>query len=276
MTPGVWIPVSIGVLAWLALVGVAWWITSCRIRGDDLRGGFFVRVMQLMARFQHRVTYEGLEHVPTRVGDDWSTVGEPLIVACNHTAGIDPLLVQAAITFEPRWMMAADMRAPALEWFWRFAGIIFVDREETGSEPLRTAIKHLKANRVIGIFPEAHIERPEKRLLPFKDGIGMMIRRTGAKVLPVVIEGTPQVDPAYASLWRTSRARVRFLPLVDYADREMKPAEITRDLERVFIEATGWPIADESPRLVDGWWAFPLLPGQDEADRYRISLGGDS
>ncbi|HBS29908.1 MAG TPA: hypothetical protein DEB06_10785, partial [Phycisphaerales bacterium] len=35
--------------------------------------------------------------------------------------------------------------------------------------------------------------------------------KSGAPVLPVVIEGTPQVDPAWASLAHRSRARVRVL-----------------------------------------------------------------
>jgi hypothetical protein len=58
---------------------------------------------------------------------------------------------------------------------------------------------------VIGVFPEGRLERPERHLLPFLPGLGVMIKRTRASVLPIVIEGTPQTETAWASVLASQR-----------------------------------------------------------------------
>jgi hypothetical protein len=80
----------------------------------------------------------------------------------------------------------------------------------------------------------------------------MLIARSGAQVQMVTVDGTPQVDPAWSSLWRSSRARVRFHPLIDYSG--MPAREIGPDLRRRFMEATGWPANETVPRLIGGRW----------------------
>src|SRR4051812_49078545 len=101
----------------------------------------------------HRVHVEGAEHIPL------TRAPGPLIVVLNHTAGIDPLLAQSVVPFEIRWLMMTDMRAPSLEWFWRFANVIFVD-QRGGVSGAREAIRHVKAGGVIGIFPEGGSNAP--------------------------------------------------------------------------------------------------------------------
>jgi hypothetical protein len=71
----------------------------------------------------------------------------------------------------------------------------------------------------------------------------------------VVIDGTPQADPAWRSLVRPSRSRVRFLPPMKFAGRAADPAEVTRQIRRAIQEATGWPDADLIPEWFEGkWW----------------------
>ena len=227
----------LGSIAALMSFGLlARWMTFLP-RGDHAEAGLIYRLFQLLAFRLHGLRARGLEHVPQQRDG----VG-PLIVVCNHTAGIDPVLVQALCRFEVRWMMAEDMRTPALEWLWELGEVIFVDRQNGGGGvSTREALRHLKAGGVIGIFPEGNLERPPRTLLPFMKGVGLLVKRSGAPVLPAVIDGTPQVDPAWASIYRPSRSRVRFLAPVRYADSGLGAAEITEDLERRFLDATGWP-----------------------------------
>ena len=221
--------IVIAVLVWLGFaVGANWVLDNPR---GDLSGGVAFRFVRVYARVVHRLEVVGLEHVPKarRAG--------PLIVIANHTAGVDPLLIQAVCPFEVRWMMMRTMMIPAADWFWEWAGIIAVGGGKD-SLSAREAIAHVKDGGVLGIFPEGGIERPPGMLKPFQPGLGLIVARSGAKVLPVVITGTPQVDPAFASLWRMSRSRVEFKPVMDLGG--MKAGAIAGMLQTKYEEWTGW------------------------------------
>lgn len=169
----------------------------------------------------------------------------PLVLICNHTAGIDPVLVQGVCYFEPRWVMAADMKV-GLDRLWEFGRIIFVDREKGDLTGTREAIRHVRAGGVLGIFPEGRIERPARTLMPFQPGVGFIIKRCGAPVLPVIIEGTPEAATAWGSMYRRGRARLKFMDLIDYTTTGMSAEEITADLERRYQEWTGWPVSGDA------------------------------
>lgn len=194
----------------------------------DVEGGLVWGAVRLYCRLVHRIRVRGLENLPS---------ARPLIVVANHTSGVDPLLIAAACPFEVRWIMALDMRHPWGEFVWRWARVIFVNREVPSSAGTREAIQHLKEGGVIGVFPEGGIERPHGRVLPFMPGVGFLIKKTGALVLPVVLEGTPDVDPAWHSLRRFSRAVVNIMPPIDYRTSGLGAAEIAQDLQRRF---EGW------------------------------------
>lgn len=246
-----------GVAAWFALAALAWWIGGVRPRGDDFEASLALRLFQLYARLVHRLKVSGREHIPDRPAE-FPAEGRPaapLLIVANHTSGVDPVLIQAALPFEVRWIMAQDMRVAVLERFWSFARVIFVDRRTNEATRLREAVRWLKRGGAIGVFPEGNIERPAGAILPFREGVGMLAAASGAAVLLVVVEGTPQVDPAWRSLVRSSRASVRFLPVREYRGRKLGADQITADLRRAFLEATGWPANDMTPRFEQGeWW----------------------
>lgn len=188
------------------------------------------------ARLIHRLRVEGREHALAARG--------PLIIVANHTAGVDPVLIQSVCPVFIRWVMAQDMRLPRFEWFWRALDIIFVDRRTGEVGGTREAVRHLREGGVLGIFPEGGLERPARRILPFLPGVGLIIKRTGARVLPVIVDGTPECDPAWASLWRPSRSRLRFMPPIDYRGTTLTSHQIAEDLRARFAAWTGWPMSD--------------------------------
>jgi hypothetical protein len=73
-------------------------------------------------------------------------------------------------------------------------------------------------------------------------GVGLIVKRTGARVLPVVIEGTPDVELAWSSLVHPSRATVRVLPTLDYSKSDLAADEIARDLQARYADWTGWRV----------------------------------
>lgn len=223
----------------LALLG---WLSDWLIRTPrgDMDSGAVFRAFQIYSRLVHRLRVDGREHIPAAPGP------RGLIVVANHTAGVDPVLVQASLPFEVRWMMARDMQFAGLDWLWELGRVIAVDRSGRDSRSAREAMRHLESSGVIGIFPEGRIERPAKLLRPFMPGIGLIVKRTGAPVLPIIIEGTPQTGPAWGSLFRSSRASLRVLPVVDYAASGMSAEEIARDLEARYASWTGWRVHSPS------------------------------
>lgn len=231
-------------IAWLGWALLAHWIAD-NPRGD-VETGISWRLVRLYARVVHRLRVEGLEHVPRG-----REVG-PLVVVANHTAGVDPILIQAACPFFVRWMMALDMQLSPLEWLWRWVDVIGVDRNGREVGATRLALRHLETGGVLGIFPEGTLERPSRHILPFLPGVGLIVHRSGAAALPVFVSGTPQVDPAWSSLWRASRARVRFLPVVEYRGSGMRAGEIAADLRARFVAASGWPVCDTPDETAPG------------------------
>ncbi len=227
-------PLILASLAWLCWA----WISRGLLdnpRRDPIYG-ILMAFIRLYARAWHCLEVEGRENVPKS--------SAPLLVVANHTAGIDPILMQAVIPFEIRWMMAKDMMEPSLDPLWKWADVIPVDRTGKDTSSAKDAIAHLRAGHVIGVFPEGRLERPERHLLPFLPGLGVMIKRTRASVLPIVIEGTPQTETAWASVLFRSESRVRVFPVIDYSATEFKANEIVDDLRRRFVEWTGWPTID--------------------------------
>jgi 1-acyl-sn-glycerol-3-phosphate acyltransferase len=240
--------VAIAVLAVLALLGWFGRAVFNNPRGDFESGMLFV-LSRAYVQAVHALRVRGRKRLAGLGPEVGKT--EPLIVVCNHTAGLDPMLVQVSCPFFIRWMMAQDMRASVLEWFWRFWQVIFVDRERRDSGGVRLALRHLQRGGVIGIFPEGALERPARQLLPFQAGAGLLIRKSGARVLTVTIEDTPQYDPAWASLWHFSRSRIHFREVIDYSGTDLSAQGIADDLRHRFANYLGWTTNDTVPSAYD-------------------------
>lgn len=221
---------------WIVFAALCqWWLRNPR---GDVETGFAWNLFRLYAFGFQRLRIRGKEFRP-----DTQNPG-PLIVVVNHTSGVDPAVVIAACRFEVRWIMAQDMRHPGAEWFWKWGNVIFVDRQKGDATGAREAIKHIKLGGTVGIFPEGGIERPGQRLLPFQSGVGLIIRRTGAPVLPVIIRGIPETPTAWGAYFERGHASVEFKPPIDYSATKLSAEEIAKDLQCRYAEWTGWPAAE--------------------------------
>jgi 1-acyl-sn-glycerol-3-phosphate acyltransferase len=249
---GSWQALAAGV-ALVAFAFAARWISRENPREEPF-AGFAYLFMRVYSRLVHRLRVEGRENIPGGRQSGGRRGHGPVVLVANHTAGVDPVLIQAAVPFEVRFLMARDMQPAALRELWEWVGVIPVNRDGPDAKAARAAIRWLKeggldgGGGVIGIFPEGGIERPRRRVLPFLAGIGLLVLKGKARVLPVVIDGTPYTATAWGSLVRRSRSRVRFLPMIDYAAEGVGAAEIAADLRRRFVEATGWETNDAPER----------------------------
>ena len=242
-------PLQILLLAlaiWVAFATLIRWVVIPALsRGPD--GTPVTYLLWLAARnysrLVHRVKATGQEAFRKQ-----NDVG-PLIVVANHTGVVDPLLIQGECGFHIRWMMAADMMGPGLDWLWRREKMIAVARNGQDSGPLREAIRHVKRGGVLGVFPEGRIVIPHGQVWPFFTGVGFIVAKTKAPVMISWIAGTPETNDLGKGLTTPSRATVVFDELHHFED-EGDPAAIAEALRKRLAEISGWRIEDNPPERV--------------------------
>ena len=206
------VSLGMGVLGGAAAVGGVLLAGAALYRRYD-RGTYSleVAVSKLLAVLICRLWY-GLR----RVGDGTIPPDGPVIVAANHTCSIDPVLLTALC---PRryigFLIAREYsNIPIIRYWVKMVECIPVNRDGLDAPAARAAMRHLRAGKVLGIFPEGRILPPGEAADP-KEGVAMLALRTGARVIPAYISGTRYADSIYASIFLPHRARVAFGPPVD-------------------------------------------------------------
>ena len=117
-----------------------------------------------------------------------------VLFCCNHSGLADPVWLVMALYKDhmPRIMAKKEaMAVPVLGWFFRRSGYIPVDRKRTIGDfgALKEVVHYLEQGESVVMFPEGTRSRTGKPQKP-KSGIGFLVYKTGAPVLPVKIEGT--------------------------------------------------------------------------------------
>jgi 1-acyl-sn-glycerol-3-phosphate acyltransferase len=192
----------------------------------------------------------------------------PLILAGNHIANCDPLIVTAATArrrIAPRMMATGGLfRAPVVGPLMTKAGHIPVDRgRETVVNAVPDAASALRAGSVVFIYPEGRIgldpamwpERP-------KTGLARLALHSGATVVPVAMWGSHAVIAYHgrnamirtiiSSIWRRPVVRVHFGPPVDLSELSegaLGHAQQASDRVMDALIASLAPLRADEPRL---------------------------
>lgn len=231
----------LGPVALCSLLWIAWAVVvhraARRSPGAAPLTALRLLLIRALVRARHRVCVAGGDRIP-----DAPPAGGLILVA-NHVSGADPLLIQAVCPFEITWLMGQDMAHPALAAWWRRAGVILVDRRAGRAFPLRDALAVLRAGGALGVFPEGRITRGAGTLRPFHPGVAMLARRSGAIVLPVLIERPPVSRSVWLDACVRSRPGLRVLAArtVD----GMHDADAAARLRAEIALETGWPPSAE-------------------------------
>ena len=119
----------------------------------------------------------------------------PVILASNHQSYFDPPLAgnvsDRAIYFLARRSL---LNVPVLGWLLPKLNVIPVDQEGVDRSALKGIIKVLKQSECALVFPEGS-RTFDGELLPAQPGIGLIIARTLAPVVPMRIFGAHEVLP---------------------------------------------------------------------------------
>ena len=130
----------------------------------------------------------------------------PVILASNHESYLDPPLVGSvadrAIFFLARKSLLAG---PFFGWLLPKLNVIPVDQEGNDRSALKALIRILRSGEGTLVFPEG--ERTfDGRLRPALPGLGFVIAKTLAPVVPMRIFGAREA-------WPRGSGRVRFRPI---------------------------------------------------------------
>lgn len=144
-------------------------------------------VVGFIAGILHPVTVEGMDRLPD----------SGVLLCPNHTSNWDPILVALKLPINYRLHIMAKeelFKNPLLGWLLRKVGAFPVSRGNNDINTIRTAIQSIKDGDNLLVFPEGttiHDGIGYTDGLPAhaKAGVAMIGVRTGAKLVPVFVDG---------------------------------------------------------------------------------------
>jgi len=130
----------------------------------------------------------------------------PVILAMNHQSYLDPPLAgttcDRAIYFLARRTL---LDVPLLGWVLPKLNVIPVNQEGVDRSAIKALIRLLQAGNGVLVFPEGS-RTPDGTLQPGEPGMGLVIAKTLAPVVPMRIFGAREALPR-------SGGRLRFVPI---------------------------------------------------------------
>ncbi|HLP31136.1 MAG TPA: lysophospholipid acyltransferase family protein [Geothrix sp.] len=133
----------------------------------------------------------------------------PALLVANHISGLDPLLLIAASRRPLRFIIAKEQyHRFGLEWLFRAAGCIPVDRSERPERAFREALRVLKAGEVVALFPHGKIHLDTDPPRPLKQGVARFAHLAKIPVHAARIEGVAGRGEVVKAVFLRGHARV--------------------------------------------------------------------
>jgi 1-acyl-sn-glycerol-3-phosphate acyltransferase len=204
-----------------------------------------------VARAIWRPRVIGLEHVP-RAG--------AVILASNHLSFVDSVVIPCVVPRKVVFLAKSDyftgtgLKGAASRAWFEGLGMLPVDRADTKAaiDSLDTALEVLGRGEAFGIYPEGTRSR-DGRLYRGRTGVAHLALTAGCPVVPVGLEGTPDIQPIGSSRLHLARVTVRFGEPLAFAGR----------FDGVPLGRARREVTDEIMRAIHG------LTGQEEAGVYN-------
>ena len=194
----------------LGLVVVTWvtWREYHRTESAPPLLGLIWKLVRFYVHFWCRARRDGICTIP-RQG--------PVILAANHTGGVDPLIIQGTIMHRLVGFVVAKeyYQRPLAGWFMRQVGCVPIDRENPGKSFLSACLRRLKAGGCLGIFPQGTFVSPDQEQPVARYGVGVLALRTKATVIPCHISGTTFRQSPFAAYFVRHKVRIKYGRPVD-------------------------------------------------------------
>lgn len=177
--------------------------------------------LRMFCKLIFRVEVHGLTNVPAE---------NRLLIVANHESLLDGLLLGLFLPKHATFVVHTDVLK---SWFFRQILTLTPHIAIDPSNPLaiKQIIKKLQAGENVVIFPEGHITSTGA-LMKVYDGPGFIAAKTGAKILPVCIQGAAQ---SFFGRLPASHPK-KLLPKVTLSIQPITHIRIAQDKE-IFIHA---------------------------------------
>ncbi len=159
----------------------------------------------------HRYAAYGLRYIPRKGG---------CILVSNHASFLDPIAVCCNIWNRHIYFLARDTlfkQSRFMKWWAIAVGTLPIDRTKGDIRALKGAINVVKQGNILCLFPEG-TRTSDGRLQPVKAGIGFLIEKAGAPVVPAYVSGSFEALPREAS-------RPKFRKIAVYFGKPVTPAD---------------------------------------------------
>ena len=145
----------------------------------------------------------------------------PLLIAVNHSSFFDPPLAGICSRRGVYYLARKTLLK------WPFFGPLFpamnvipVERDGNDMSALREVIKKVKDGNAVLLFPEG-TRSIDGNLQPTRAGIGLVIAKTGAPVLPMRIFGAYEAFPKNARRFQLSQITVVIGEPIHFTEQEI-------------------------------------------------------
>ncbi len=165
-----------------------------------------------------RLEVQGRENIPRQGG---------FIIAVNHVSFLDPLALGASSQRALSYMARHDLFSHrVLRWWLRKVHAFPVKRESPDSSAMKEAMKRVKNNMGLLLFPEG-TRQSQGEVLPAQAGIGFLAAKLNCPVIPAFIKGSQEALPKRAKFIRPAKITVRFGQQI-FIERRMPYQEIAQ------------------------------------------------
>jgi 1-acyl-sn-glycerol-3-phosphate acyltransferase len=147
----------------------------------------------------------------------------PVILASNHESYLDPPLV-GSVTHRAIFFLARKtlLNGAFFGWLLPKLNVIPVDQEGNDRSALKALIRILKAGEGTLVFPEGE-RTVDGRLQPALPGLGFVIAKTLAPVVPMRIFGARQAWPRGSTRVRPCRITVVVGEPIHFTEADLQP-----------------------------------------------------
>ena len=162
--------------------------------------GFSKWLLRVWARVWLRLSIQGVCNTPAN---------GPLLLVGNHASYLDPPLLGCGLPRPVLYLAQKGLaKFPPLRWWMRKVGVGLIDRNAPSKDVLRFLSDALQKGACVAMFPEG-TRSNDGRVAPFRSGVEFLVRRTGASVLPIGIDGSYAAYPRGAKFPRPKKCVVR-------------------------------------------------------------------